>query len=174
MQLASSRTYLFKSCVQLASDPINLSSYSRVTRMYMYILMICSRVTHECMRDLSYHTCVNVKFKLSCTVCEQKSTKNPFVWPCLIMLSLLDILLTDQMGELLCNNNQDKSIHYKLLTGIWSRIGSTGCLKDKHSGNCSYNISRTGDNASSKSSDENSERPKVKLKYHVSFPRYLS
>ena len=74
VQLASSPKNLFRPspCMQLASDPINMSSKSRVTRMLMYILMICPSVTcewHEkCVQKLMCHTLVNVKFKLSCTV----------------------------------------------------------------------------------------------------------
>ena len=33
MQLVSSKTNLFTTCMQLASDPINLTSNSRVTRV---------------------------------------------------------------------------------------------------------------------------------------------
>ena len=72
VQLASSKTNLFTPCVQLASDLINLSSYSRVTCMQMYILMICSRATREWhekfVHKVACYTCVNAKFKLSCTV----------------------------------------------------------------------------------------------------------
>ena len=46
------RQNLFTPCVQLAIDPINLLSYSRVTRVYMYVyfndlLVFKSRVTRE-------------------------------------------------------------------------------------------------------------------------------
>ena len=73
MQPTSSQT-IFSDLrsMQLASDLTNLLSDSRVTRLQMYIVMICLHETREWhekfVLKLACHMCVNVKLKLSCTV----------------------------------------------------------------------------------------------------------
>ena len=81
VQHASSLTNLFRPRLQLMSDPINLLSDSRVTHVKLYILMVCLRETCEWhekfVQKLSCHMCVNIKFKLSCTIVHyQRSWKD--------------------------------------------------------------------------------------------------
>ena len=72
VQLTSSLKNFFRRRVQLTSDLINLSSNFRVTHVQIYFLMICLCVTLEWhekfVQKIACHTCVNVKFKLSCNV----------------------------------------------------------------------------------------------------------